>query len=264
MAIYYHKNNNRLVYIEKNATAEYWDESWSEYTEESLAKIYKNDSYVSRITKKYLPKGSVIVEGGCGRGNHVHALFQNGYKSIGLDFAPKTIELLKKTAPNLDIRLDDVRNTKLHQNSVDGYWSLGVIEHFYNGFDLIADDIARILRKDGYVFLTFPAMNSLRSLKAKMNIYPEYRQEYEENFYQFALDPKVVIEEFKMRGFELISFKRSNGFKGLKDESPRWLKYLLQKIYDSNNIISKALGFFLDKLISNLCGHIAIMVFKKI
>lgn len=263
MKIFYDKEAKQLVYIDRAATTDFWDSQWSVETKNSLSNLYKKDTYVSTITKKYLPSNSVIVEGGCGRGNHVHALKQNRYKVIGIDSAPKTIRLLQKYASDLDIRLDDVRKTKLDSGTVDGYWSLGVIEHFYDGFDDIADDIARILRVEGYFFVTFPAMNILRRVKAKFNIYPAYTQENKKSFYQYALNPNKVIHSFSERNFELVKFTRNNGFKGLKDEAPVCLQKYLQTIYNSNNLICKIIQLIIDKLLSFCCGHSALIIFQK-
>ena len=263
MKRYYRKKDGQLVYIANSATPEYWDKSWEKETEASLVKLYKSNSYVSTITKKYLPKNSIIIEGGCGRGNHVYALHENDYKAIGIDFAPDTVQFLNKTFPQLDIRVGDVRCSKLESGSVDGYWSLGVIEHFYSGFDDIADDITRVLRVGGYLFLTFPVMNDLRNLKAKLHLYDSFDGGGIEDFYQYALNLDLVIKKFKERGYKVVSCVRTGGFKGFKDESPEWLQYFLQKIYDSNTIVCKIIGRILDKLLSFFCGHIAMIVLQK-
>ena len=75
MKIYYSNDKEQLVYIGSPATPAYWDNQWNRDLK-SLNKIYKNNTYVSKISKKYLPKNSTILEGGCGRANHVHALSQ--------------------------------------------------------------------------------------------------------------------------------------------------------------------------------------------
>ena len=73
------------------------------------------------------------------------SLYLAGYRTIGMDFAPKTVESLKHHRPEVCQVLGDVRNLSLENESVDGYWSLGVIEHFYEGFDKIIQESYRIL-----------------------------------------------------------------------------------------------------------------------
>ena len=55
------------------------------------------------------------------------------------------------------------------QESVDAYWSLGVIEHFFNGYKEIAEEANRILKNKGFIFLTFPSMNILRKQKQNLD-----------------------------------------------------------------------------------------------
>jgi 2-polyprenyl-3-methyl-5-hydroxy-6-metoxy-1,4-benzoquinol methylase len=81
--------------------------------------------------KKYLPyKNNRILEGGCGDGHLVDAMNYWGYKVVGVDFAPKTVAKIKEVMPGLDVRLGDVQALDFEDEYFDGYWSMGVIEHF--------------------------------------------------------------------------------------------------------------------------------------
>ena len=123
--------------------------------------------------------------------------------------------------PTLDIRVDDVRKTKFESASFDAYWSLGVIEHFFEGYLPIANEMARLVRPGGYLFLTFPHMSKLRKWKAKRGYFPLLENfSAPKGFYQFALNPSDVIGVFEERGFHLIGQRRIEGFKGIKDEIP--------------------------------------------
>ena len=129
--------NNRLIYIDKEATKEFWEDHW--LTEDFYQAVTLTpNSWVARTTKKYLRIGSTVLEGGCGRANFVYSLQNNGFKAVGLDFAPKTVELIKSAVPELNIKLGDVRLLPFEDGSFDGYWSMGVIEHFWNGYDNIS------------------------------------------------------------------------------------------------------------------------------
>ena len=48
---------------------------------------------------------------------------------------------------------------------------LGVIEHFWGGYQQIAEDMHRVLRKEGFLLLTFLAMTDIRVWKAKRGTY---------------------------------------------------------------------------------------------
>ena len=149
---YYRKKDNVLVYIGSNANQDFWDNQWKEVNDKQKINFSKN-SYVSDITKRYLKPESKVIEGGCGRGNHVYSLKKNNYQSIGIDYAEQTVKEVSENYPQLDIRQGDVRSLELESDSIDGYWSIGVIEHFYEGYSDISREMHRVLRSGGYVFL---------------------------------------------------------------------------------------------------------------
>lgn len=261
---YFDINNNRLVYIGSKSDNEYWDNHWDNDKFEKNIKNSRN-FLVSNTTKKYLPKGSEILEGGCGIGQNVYLIEKQGYKCTGLDYAQKTVDKIKELVPDMDVRLGDVRNLEFKDNSFDGYWSLGVIEHFYNGYGEIINEMNRVIKKDGILFLTVPSMSWLREYKAKNNKYPVWIESEEniENFYQFALNPKKVIKDFEDIGFELLEQKPYDGFKGLKDEI-RFLKKPMQFMYDSDFIILKVIRKIIDFFIKNFTSHMTLFVFRKL
>ncbi len=133
--------------------------------------------------------------------------------------------------------MGDVRNLPMKDESLDGYWSLGVIKHFYDGYDAILREIHRTIRKDGYLFLTFPHMSKLRQIKARKGLYEIWQGNGDlvADFYQFALNEHQVIEEFEGYGFKLIRKQDFDGVKGFKDEI-RIGKSWMQAIYDGKTL----------------------------
>ena len=143
--IYVNNSSNRLVYAKEPAGKEYWDRHWSE----KIRSIYRSpprNSFFTGITKKYLPLESTILEGGCGMGDKVLALSNAGFNAIGIDFAESTIKEIKNLDSSLDVRVGDVRNLPISDGEIDGYWSLGVIEHFYDGYGEIIDEMYTLLK----------------------------------------------------------------------------------------------------------------------
>ena len=136
---------------------EFWDSHWdlAENTIRQILSTKKN--FVSLITEKYLkPEHGIILEGGCGTGQNVAALVNNGYRCIGIDWAEKTVALLNRYAAGLDIRQGDVRKLPFPDKYFAGYWSMGVIEHFREGYEPVALEMARVIKDNGYLFLAFP------------------------------------------------------------------------------------------------------------
>lgn len=56
---------NRLVYCKTKADKFFWDEHWSEL-DLSRMLISPRSNMVEGVTEQYLPKGSTVIEGGCG------------------------------------------------------------------------------------------------------------------------------------------------------------------------------------------------------
>ena len=54
MQQYYDKLNNRLVYIEKKASVDYWDDHWNVGNFKSIVDGSKNNQFILINTQRYL------------------------------------------------------------------------------------------------------------------------------------------------------------------------------------------------------------------
>lgn len=262
---YYDPVGDRLLYVTQSATPEYWDAHWKQ----TMGDTFQNPPahrYTVWLTKKYLPAGSVVLEGGCGIGDKVYALDKAGFVTSGIDFAPDVVALAKQHWPHLDIQEGDVRQLGIETASIDGYWSLGVIEHFIDGYEEIAVEVARVLRPGGHLFLTFPMMNRVRALRANQGQIPAVGSEYEcdirSNFYQYALNPIQVIKDFHRLGFTL---RYQGGLSTLDclTEETLWFKKIASVLRCLPLGLYVKLSLLVDFLVGKHWGHVAIMVLQK-
>lgn len=265
MERYYDKSRNRILHYGHKASAQFWDEHWNVDNFKSMVERSRNNAFILKNTRRFLKKGA-ILEGGCGIGRNVYCLHYNGYSAFGVDFAEKTVEKINKYFPELKIIKGDVRSLKFDDEFFDGYWSLGVIEHFYEGYEDILKEMKRVVKKGGYVFLTFPYLSSLRKFKAKLGLYKKYENINCErkNFYQFALDTATVQDDFERCGFVLKYTKPFDGLKGFKDEISI-VKPILQKLYDYNgrSYLVCRLRTLLTNLLANFSAHMILMIFER-
>lgn len=257
---YYDAQKKRLVYFGMQSSPSMWDQRW-EY--EDIHKVYFPKSLsmehetILAITKKYLPPNSQVLEGGCGLGDKVHFLKQAGYRVIGIDYAKKTVEMLNEHMPDLDIRYGDLQQLDFPDSFFDGYWSLGVIEHFYDGYDQISCEIFRTLKEGGYLFLTVPAMSGIRRMKAALGLYPRFenRKAVLTNFYQFAYGREEIKRSFCQLGFQLIEIQGFSDYKGVRDEIP------------GTRLLMSFLCRYFKKMTWHLCvkffNHMDLYVFRK-
>jgi SAM-dependent methyltransferase len=263
---YYDPSRKALVYVHRRATPDFWERHWESHPGllDTLQTI--RETFVSQVVSRHLdPQDGWILEGGCGPGQEVAALGNRGYRAVGVDFAARTIRTVKGLAPDLELVCGDVRRLPFPDGLFAGYLSIGVIEHFWEGFDSIASEAYRVLRPGGYLILTFPHMSLLRRLKRRLSRYPEWKGGTPENFYQFALDARTVLETFERLGFERVDGRPYDGLKGTKDEI-RPVRAVLQLLYDydGNRPSVIRLRTLLSEILAPAAGHCMILVLQKV
>ncbi len=267
---YYDPAKRCLVYEERfRSDSDFWDDHWAKDDWNEIEIKGKKDRFVGKITKKFLkPNRSLkVLEGGCGKGQYVYSLNRAGYDAYGIDYAQATVSKVNRLFPRLNINFSDIRKTDFPDNFFDAYWSLGVIEHFYDGYTEILDEMHRVLKPGGYAFVTFPYMSPLRKLRARLGRYPEFDEKRLDmsKFFQFALDAKRVQENFSEKGFEMVYRRSFDGIKGLKDELDDfpYFQKIFKKIYYSKNFFIKIIKYTIHLSLAPICGHIVLMTFKK-
>lgn len=268
--IFYSIDKKCLVYTKEEADSKFWDFHWNTDAKDSLKMDIlagKNDLFVAPITKKFLkPKKSCrILEGGCGKGSYVYSLECSGYDAYGVDYAEKTIRRIQQAIPKLKVVIGDVRSLPYDNEYFDGYWSLGVIEHFWDGFGPIATEMNRVLKKGGYLFLTFPCLSPLRKKNISARKYPLLKGgKKPDDFYQFALDPELVRKHFQKIGFSVVRENLVDGLKGILDETHHPVVFrLLYKFYNTKNPILRIIKLGISVLTAPYSGHLMLFVLKK-
>lgn len=262
---YFDPLRNCLFYLGEKADASFWEKSWTTKDLRKDLLSRRLDTLVVPTTRCHLKPGARILEGGCGKGEYVYLLSKAGYQCFGIDIAKKTVAKIRQAFPGLHVSCGDVRKLGFPDNYFDGYWSLGVIEHFFEGYEQVIREMARVIAPGGYLFITFPQMSAIRRLKTRLGLYPEKHFTQEPSgFYQFVLDSGLVISKIERHCFRLVSKQPLDGFKGFKDEIR-----ILSFIFDPLNDLSKKNSFFggirliLSKLMAPFAGHTILLIFQK-
>jgi len=260
--VVYWPNANRLIYLDKKATPEFWDQRWQ--TEGRPGPVNHRDEVVT-VTGKFLPSGSRILEGGCGRANKVKAMATAGYRAVGVDFAEDSVRGAKLNYPELDIRQGDVRSLDFPDDSFDGYWSIGVIEHFWDGYGSILFEAARVLRPNGFLFLTAPWLSPYRVRKAKQGAYPvaEFQSE-PETFYQFALGRAEVAAELAKSGFELTRWHGLASEVSMREDMAAFKRPIHWLLGSRGSIVKRAVRKALAAAMNPYCGHSFLAIARRV
>jgi SAM-dependent methyltransferase len=253
----------RLAYFQANATPEYWDSVW---IKQGVPSAIAPSHDVIRLTTRYLSKGSRILEAGCGRGDKVHAMALAGFDPVGIDFAPRTVRAAQELFPTCDIQLGDVRRLDFADCSFDGYWSLGVIEHFWSGYESILREARRVVRPGGYLFLSTPSFSPYRKYKARcggfpiMNPVPDAEPS---DFYQFALGKIEIESALKTLGFELKYWGGRGPEISMLEDMQRFSGFIKWFLCSRGGLAKRITRRLVTRSLANWCGHSFVSVSRR-
>ena len=146
------------------------DQGWDEYWEKQqsvnnwfydhIAEFFRQfiiKPYLNKYIYKYFPKGVRLLHAGCGSGQ-VDRDITNEYPVIAMDISLNALNIYRKGHSQIEELIQgDIRKMDLENESVDGIYSLGVMEHFYEtDILLILNEFRRVLRTDGKLVLFWP------------------------------------------------------------------------------------------------------------
>jgi ubiquinone/menaquinone biosynthesis C-methylase UbiE len=142
-----------------------WDAFWKE-AEEKKSLFSKFTAFyririiapaVNYYINRYFDEGGIFVECGSGASETTLKTEKGKRKFIALDYSEL---VLKRTAgnPKIDDCINaDIFSLPFKDNSIDGVWNVGVMEHFYpNKINEILKELRRVLKKDGRLVLFWP------------------------------------------------------------------------------------------------------------
>lgn len=255
------KKQNRLVFLKTAADQNYWEGQWDPLINETI--IRKGNRFVTNETKACLQEKSKVLDAGCGIAATVYGLNSAGFTASGIDYAENTISAVKKIIPALNLLVGDVRQLPFSDESLDGIWSLGVIEHFYEGFDSIISEANRVLKPGGYLFLTTPIISLTKSFKIKWGMIKEYDEAKSRNdFFQFAFRNEWLTKQDCFENFNLTKIKKISGALGFSEDFPELCRFL--KLSPSNkSTIARAYWRAFDSLLTPFSFHMRFYRFRK-
>lgn len=259
--IVFDSDNDRLIFLMNAPSQDYWGGLWRPLlTAEGIA---RGNRFVTKETKRVLHADARIVDAGCGIGATVYGLSRAGFDAHGIDYSEETVNAIRAFHPHLHIDVADVRNMPFDDGSLDGVWSLGVIEHFFDGFDAVIDESYRVLRPGGYLFLTVPVISPLKSLLIRLRCYPDFDPVDRNHFFQFAFRKNFIVRQITSRGFVFERSCKQSGSFGLSEDLPTLANIIFPKI-DGQSLPARIWWRFLDILLTPLSHHIRFFRFRKI
>ncbi len=149
----------------------FWDDSWRDGSLAEALRFCEQDP-LQPLFERYVPGGSLLLEGGCGLGQYVVFYGRRGRRVVGLDFAPTTLGQLKGREPSAKLCRGDVAALPFADACFDAYFSGGVVEHFETGPRRALEEAWRVLRADGRFLVSVPYASPLRRAKIAVDAAP--------------------------------------------------------------------------------------------
>lgn len=193
-----------------------------------------------------------LIDAGCGMGQWVCYCRKHGIKADGLDYSQEMVSALNANFPTINWVQGPIQKIPLNDNSYNHLISWGVVEHDSNGPLTALQEFYRILKKDGYAFITTP----LDSPETRHSSQIQFGQNGK--FFQFFFTQEELETQMKNAGFTIektIPIHRSYAVL-----FPRIYKFVKNKKNITGKIIAKTFSIIAR---SRSDSHSMILVIGK-
>ena len=146
-----------------------WTEHWSDSNQHSISQrffsFYRKAVFaraVAYFVDRYLSGEGLLVEAGSGTSETSMSIpkLKGARTLVALDLI---LTVLERCHPVMDVRIcGDIFSLPFQNNSLDGIWNVGVMEHFTHAqIDAILREFRRTLKPGGRIVLLWPAKFSI-------------------------------------------------------------------------------------------------------
>lgn len=108
--------------------------------------------------ERFFPATGVFLEAGCGSASDVKYIKKKQRQLVGIDYSTNAVRIAGKQKNMDKAMVGDILKLRFKNESFDGIWNLGVMEHFSKReIDAILQGFHRVLKKNGVLILFWPA-----------------------------------------------------------------------------------------------------------
>lgn len=119
---------------------------------------------------------------------------------------------------NLSFKIEDATRMSFSDNTFDLTYSVSVIEHIYGKYIQALQEMIRVTKSDGYVYVTFPVAKEYQEEWSKGDVYEKQHKSNDTTFFQYRFDEEHVDAIVKALEEESVSilhkdifWERNNG-----------------------------------------------------
>jgi ubiquinone/menaquinone biosynthesis C-methylase UbiE len=189
-----------------DSTRKAWENIWdSASVERELETMqYTRAQQTVRVYSAYLPKDDVILEAGSGLSAAVITLRRMGYNVVGLDYAENALHISRRYDASLPLLVGDVHALPYADNSLGGYLSFGVLEHFEHGMSPALAEAYRVLKPGGVLVLTIPYPNVVHNLVEWRRKRQQVSVLNDDSFYESTYTREALCGNVEKAGFQVV------------------------------------------------------------
>ena len=197
-----------------------WSEHWSDDRQLSFSQrffsFYRKAVFartVSYFVNRYFPQKGIFVEAGSGTAETSMRIDKNmGARKLVATDIVQTV--LMQCHPIMDARVcGDIFNLPYADDSVDGIWNVGVMEHFtHEQIDRIMGELYRVLKPGHRIILLWPGADSIpQKMLRLVEVFINARGRGEEKEFHFH-PPEISQLKSRREGLDVL---RRNGFESI-------------------------------------------------
>ncbi|HVO69260.1 MAG TPA: class I SAM-dependent methyltransferase [Aggregatilineaceae bacterium] len=189
-----------------HTTRREWERIWSEASVEGELNALKQRRTADQlgVFPAYLPKNGYVLEAGSGLGATLIYLRDLGFKMIGLDYAENALHACRAYDSTLSLQVGDVHALPYCDQSLHGYLSFGVLEHFEHGMGPALREANRVLVDGGVLVLTIPYPNVVHRLVHLKRRLLRQSLLTDDGFYESTYTQHDLKRQVEQTGFEVM------------------------------------------------------------
>lgn len=141
--------------MKRTSEKHHWDDFWAD--SQNLEDVYGTDDRIFEQLKAYIGlEGARVIEIGAGTGRDTDRTAEAGAEAYALDYSETSLTLMKGSlAHDVGLICGDAFNLPFRDETFDVVFHQGLLEHFRNPGDLIAENV-RILKRGGILLIDVP------------------------------------------------------------------------------------------------------------
>jgi ubiquinone/menaquinone biosynthesis C-methylase UbiE len=121
--------------------------------------LVSRKNFALRLLQNAVPRGSKILEVGCGAGVFTAELMRHGYDVWGIDLSEAMIKYAQETSGIRRFSVGDMENLEFSDNTFDAVTCLGVIEYLERD-EAALREMWRVLKPGGRAIISTPNASS--------------------------------------------------------------------------------------------------------